>query len=71
MKEYERQLTSMNRDLVEDVSVVAMQRLSCEIVIVGTEHTLFDRVESAGRGLDRSTDSEAALLLDYKLRQCF
>ena len=57
----------IHRDLIEDVRVIAVQRLSPRVGPGGIVRALRDRVEGAGCGNDRPADREAALLLDDKM----
>jgi hypothetical protein len=58
--EDEGQAAGVHRHLIENVRMVAMQRLALWVGCWG-ERALRDRVEGAGRGDHRPTDSEAAL----------
>src|SRR5205085_4913567 len=64
--EDERKFPGVYRDLIEDVSVVAVQRLSRRIGAGGVVRALLDGVESAGGGDDRSAHRETALLPDHQ-----
>jgi hypothetical protein len=64
--EDERKFSGIYRDLIKDVSVVAVQRLPRGIGAGGVVRALPDGIESAGSGDDRPADSEAALLLDHQ-----
>lgn len=64
--EDERNFSGVHRDLIEDVSVVAVQRLPGGVSAGGVERALPDRVEGAGSVDDRTADSEAALLLNHQ-----
>ena len=71
MQEHERQLTSIDRNLVKDIGMVAMQGLSRWTDAGGVVVPLLDGVESAGSGGDRAANGEAALLLDDQRRRPF
>ena len=62
--EDERKFSGIYRDLIEDVSVIAVQRLPCRIGDSRVVRALLDGIEGAGSGDDGAADSEAALLLD-------
>lgn len=66
MPEDEGEFSGVRRDLIEDVGVIAVQRLARGVGVGGVVGTLLDGVERAGSGDDRPADCEAALLLDHQ-----